>query len=396
MKLLKVSFNHLKMFENGVLEVDFYAADKVPGSDESTFRLGGSLYSNNLVAFAGINASGKTTTLNLIDLACDILNGTPVNQAGLSDRTPDLFDGETNFRCAFHHGRGVYVVESRIEACGSSLLRAEDSVFRFVEETLSYVPASVFKKAMLRDWGELQATSKIIARRSDAKAPWKTFLSDDTSVAASALALAVGERPHIPVFWDMGRPRYAGVDSGVLADIMRVFDQRIEKLEVGDNGRVFILGFKGRDPMVLSADGLNEVLSSGTLRGLALVQQSMHALRHGGYLLADELENHLNRQLANVVIDLFASASTNPHGATMVFTTHYPQLLDNVHRKDNVYFFARGESGGMVPVKYSDRIDRIENKKSEVFASNFIKGTAPRYTDVNTLKGIVRRSVADE
>jgi AAA15 family ATPase/GTPase len=159
---------------------------------------------------------------------------------------------------------------------------------------------------------------------------------------------------------------------------------------------VFALGFKGRGPMVLSADGLNEVLSSGTLRGLALVQQSMHALRHGGYLLADELENHLNRQLANVVIDLFASASTNPRGATMVFTTHYPQLLDNVHRKDNVYFFARGDSGGMVPVKYSDRIDRIENKKSEVFASNFIKGTAPRYTDVNTLKGVVQRSVAGE
>ena len=396
MKLLKVYFDHLKMFENGTLEIDLYAADKVPSSDESAFRLDGSLYSNNLVALAGINASGKTTTLNLIDLACDIINGAPINQSGLSNQMPGLFDGETMFRCAFHHGKGVYLIESHIGANSPTLSHTAGEGFRFQEETLSFVPISNFKKMMLRDWDALRVAAKRVACRSDVEAPWSTFLSDDMSIVAPALASAVGGRVHVATFWDMGRPRFAETDSGSLADIMRVFDQRIERFEVGDNGRVFALGFKGREPMVLSTDGLNEILSSGTLRGLALVQQSALALKHGGYLFADELENHLNRQLVNVVIDLFASASTNPHGATLVFTTHYPQLLDSVHRKDNVYFLARGELGGMAPVKYSDRVNRIENKKSEVFASNFIKGTAPRYTDVNALKAIVRKSVVDE
>ena len=396
MKLLKIYFDHLKMFENGTLEMDLYATDKVPASDESAFRLDGSLYSNSIIALAGINASGKTTTLNLIDLACDIVNGAPINQAGLSDQMPGLFDGETRFRCVLHHGKGIYLVESQIGVSNSSLFNVEESGFQFIDETISYMPISSFKKSMLRDWGTMRDSSKRIAFRSDGEASWNTLLPADTSIAAPALGSKIGGRSHISALWDVGRPRYSEADSRVLTDIMRVFDQRIERLEVGDNGRVFSLNFKGREPMILSNDGLNEILSSGTVRGLALVQQSVLALRQGGYLLADELENHLNRQLVNVVIDLFASASTNPHGATIIFTTHYPQLLDYVHRKDNVYFFARGELGGMVPVKYSDRVNRIENKKSEVFASNFIKGTAPRYTDVSTLKAIVRRSVADE
>ena len=120
----------------------------------------------------------------------------------------------------------------------------------------------------------------------------------------------------------------------------------------------------------------------------------MKTLESGGVLLVDELENHLNRQLVNVVVDLFASRETNPQGAVLVFTTHYPQLLDHIHRKDDVYFLAHGEAGLTKIVKYGDKVERIENKKSEVFASNYIKGTAPRYVDVRTLRHLVSESVA--
>jgi hypothetical protein len=124
------------------------------------------------------------------------------------------------------------------------------------------------------------------------------------------------------------------------------------------------------------------------------VRCAVEILEGGGYLLIDEMENHLNRQLVNVLLDLFDSRKTNPHGATIVFTTHYPQLLDYVHRKDNVYFLARTNSNVTEIVKYGDVVKRIENKKSEVFSSNFVKGTAPRYADVAKLKGIVEDAVA--
>lgn len=81
-------------------------------------------------------------------------------------------------------------------------------------------------------------------------------------------------------------------------------------------------------------------------------------------------------------------------GATLVFTTHYPQLLDHIHRKDNVYFLASTYGNGSKIIKYCTQVKRIENKKSEVFVSNFVKGTAPRYIDVKSLKSLVASEVA--
>jgi AAA15 family ATPase/GTPase len=138
-------------------------------------------------------------------------------------------------------------------------------------------------------------------------------------------------------------------------------------------------------------------LSSGTIKGLEIVRKAVGVLAQGGYLLVDEIENHLNKQLVGVLIDLFQSSDTNPHGATLLFTTHYPEILDRVHRKDNVYFLSRrSEDHAIQVIKYSSRVKRIENKKSEVFISNYIGGTAPSYTDVQALRALVREAVSHE
>ena len=111
--------------------------------------------------------------------------------------------------------------------------------------------------------------------------------------------------------------------------------------------------------------------------------------------IVDEIENHLNKQLVNVLIDLFQTSDTNPYGATLVFTTHYPEILDRIHRKDNVYFLSRDSQSHRVrAVKYSTKVKRIENKKSEVFLSNYVGGTAPRYSDVQALRDLVRKAVS--
>lgn len=47
------------------------------------------------------------------------------------------------------------------------------------------------------------------------------------------------------------------------------------------------------------------------------------------------------KRLVKVMMGIFVSKETNPHGATLIFTTHYPEILDSVHRKDNTYFFVR-------------------------------------------------------
>lgn len=113
-------------------------------------------------------------------------------------------------------------------------------------------------------------------------------------------------------------------------------------------------------------------------------------------MLVDEIENHLNKQLVGMIIDLFESNETNAYGATLVFSTHYLEVLDYLKRKDNVYFLVRDEECLRSAIRYSDRVSRIENKKSEVFLSNYIAGTAPRYSEVQELKQLVIQAIEGE
>lgn len=392
MKLLKIRFDHVRMFKNGIFELDFYASDKVPSSDESVFSLGRPVYSNCIVALAGINASGKTTALNLIELACRVVNGTPLGASGLPSSLPTIFDGNPSMRALVWEDDRLFLIESSLvvakPADGAS---ASESAFELADETISRVPR-ISSKDPLSSWDVLRANSRELYRRTEILDSWIVLASPDVSICGAVLAKIVGRRCRIQVLRDDEARIREGSEN--LDAILRVFDPRIEHLEVNDSGRAFEIGFSDGKLLSLSEAGLREVLSSGTVRGLSLVQRAMKTLESGGVLLVDELENHLNRQLVNVVVDLFASRETNPQGAVLVFTTHYPQLLDHIHRKDDVYFLAHGEAGLTRIVKYGDKVERIENKKSEVFASNYIKGTAPRYVDVRTLRHLVSESVA--
>ena len=392
MKLLRVYFDHLRMFENGIFEIDLFATDRVPSNDDSASELLRPIYSNNIVALAGINASGKTTALNLIELACRIVSGSPVNGGWLPASVANLFDGCPTFRCLLWNDGALYVLESTLVTGGSSV---EDGTFGlgFADETVWRVSLPAMTKASLsQSWDELKEGARQLYRRTKLDPAYEILASTDISITRLVISRGMNRPSRLTVVREKGfelRQTTRGLD-----DVLRVFDSRIEHLEVLDAGRAFSLKFFDEEPLLLSREGLDEVLSSGTIRGIALVMRAVTALHDGGYLLVDEIENHLNRQLVNVVVDLFAESSTNPRGATIVFTTHYPQLLDHIHRKDNVFFLVRGESRKSQVIKYSDRVKRIENKKSEVFASNYVKGTAPRYTDVRALRTHVADVVA--
>lgn len=398
MKLLKIYFDHLRMFKNGIFDLDLFASDKVPVTDESVTAFARPVYTNNVISFAGINASGKSTALGLIELASRIVNGVSINGRGLPASFYTIFDGDATVRCLVWNEGRLYLVESALHP--TDRLKASDAPgLMIVDEMVYRVPLTSLTKASLTDWGELYKAATFYYKRGSYgegrnSTPWIVVMDEDQSVSAAAMYQDLDIQKSGTVLRETGFKLHKATKG--LGCILKVFDARIEHLEVLDSGRVFELKFKGEDPIVLSEEGLSEVLSSGTLRGVSLISRATSVLSEGGYLLVDEIENHLNRQLVNVVIDLFASKDTNPRGATLVFTTHYPQVLDYVHRKDNVFFLVRGEDDKTEVVKYSTRVKRIENKKSEVFASNYIKGTAPRYLDVKALKHHVEGVVSHE
>lgn len=138
----------------------------------------------------------------------------------------------------------------------------------------------------------------------------------------------------------------------------------------------------------IEEDFPNEVV----LRGGALVGRALETLRAGGYLIVDELENSINKQLVFAIMDLFASPVTNPHGATLLFSTHYPELLDHFTRKDSIWFAVR-DGKGFALRNLGAYLGRTDLKKSVSFFANRVPGTAPSYAAVRALQDYAERYV---
>lgn len=395
MKLLRIALDNLVIFEDGRLELDLFAQDRVVDGDESATELGKPVYSLNAIALAGINASGKSTVLSLVDLALRAASGQPIVASGCDRGLAKVFGGTAHLDALVWSGGRMQLLRSEIRAAGASpdaapgaggLVFGEEVVYSLPERGMS-------KKQLSLPFDAIAALGREEMRRSSLSDKAARFLKPDVSIFSAAV-----DTPATHLYLEAADMPLSLLDGvGGVDETLRAFDAGIEHLEVADDGRAFRLKMLNRDePLTLSREGLEDVLSSGTAKGLMVVQRAVLVLRSGGYLLLDEIENHLNRQLVAAIVRLFCTRGTNPHGATLVFTTHYPEVLDTLHRKDCVYFLRRGANSRSEAVKYSSEVRRIENKKSEVFSSNYLGGTAPRYTDVAALLGFAASAIGGE
>ena len=90
------------------------------------------------------------------------------------------------------------------------------------------------------------------------------------------------------------------------------------------------------------------------------------------------------------ILNIFKSTLTNPYGACLIFSIHYAELLDveSLNRKDNIYITRK--SNHLLSVsKFSDEISRNDYKKSEIFLSNALGGTAPKNKAIQRLRDYI-------
>ena len=129
-----------------------------------------------------------------------------------------------------------------------------------------------------------------------------------------------------------------------------------------------------------------KVLSSGTIKGINFLENTYSILKNGGYLIIDEIENHMHKKLVQTIIRFFTDPDMNKHGATLIFSTHYVEIIDTIDRKDNIYILRKDKDSSAECIKYSNEIKRNDIKKSEVFLANIIDGTAPNYEDIKIVR----------
>ena len=79
MRLLRIEADGIFLFSEKII-IDFNAEQRVyPDNASMLYNLFGSTYTNNVLSFVGVNASGKTTSLKLISFVMSMLNAEAIN-----------------------------------------------------------------------------------------------------------------------------------------------------------------------------------------------------------------------------------------------------------------------------------------------------------------------------
>ena len=79
MKILRITAQGLPLFKED-LDICFYTQQRVSEDDKNNlYNLIDNYYLHSACAFIGINASGKTSVLKVINLALNIIKNEPIN-----------------------------------------------------------------------------------------------------------------------------------------------------------------------------------------------------------------------------------------------------------------------------------------------------------------------------
>lgn len=391
MRLLSYAISGLRLYENHECRMDLYAIDAVrePGYTHMLDGAARNISVNTVIGIAGINASGKTTALRVTELALAVAGG-----MSLGSLNPDLFplydtmDDRIGVRALFEQDGRFHFIDSLLERTGEGR-----TPLRFIRETLSIHHGKLSKKMLASAMnGTLDSerwtvlSSRNVGRpgvRGELSADAKRYLPPDRSICGAFVKdtdIATELLPVSPTLTvSPARP------------VVTLFDASIERLDYDKDGIHLKFRNEGKEREV-TPNSLVNMVSSGTLRGGALVGRALETLRAGGYLIVDELENSINKQLVFTIMDLFASPVTNPHGATLLFSTHYPELLDHFTRKDSIWFAVR-DGKGFALRNLGAYLGRTDLKKSVSFFANRVPGTAPSYAAVRALQDYAERHV---
>lgn len=375
MKIIRVSVEGINLFKNKV-DIDFYAEKRVLSDNaEMVSNLFGKFYTNNVLSVVGINASGKTSLLKLLSFVFHYLNGKSIND--IEEREVFTDSKEVLIEAVFYSKeKGICKLSSKIVRKRVNMIEEKYEV----EEEKLYIK-NINKVKSKKDLITFNEGDLIKIRDED-----NEYLQDDVSIVSS---ISKNDNLHVRSLLRLTNINYLVTFGDFPQELLKFLDPSIEYLSFNKETEELELKFYNRKPIKLVNPLLLEkYLSSGTIKGINVFINAMIAFKEGGYLIIDEIENHFNTEIVAVLLRFFMNQSVNKKGATLVFSTHYSELLDEIDRNDNIYI-ARNH-GGITLQKLCEALKRNDIKKSDAFKSDFLNGTAPSYDSYMGLMKVIK------
>ena len=382
MKILRITAQGLPLFKED-MDICFYTQQRVSEDDRNNlYNLIDNYYLHSACAFIGINASGKTSVLKVINLALNIIKNEPINHV----EAKTILGGSEKaaIRIYFYDKRKyICCLETVITA---KKVKTGEYVYSILSERLWEKPiAGVKSKKYLTDFDGIEPVD---TRNSN-----EAYLSDDVSFII-AHNKKVNDTFEVFSLLSYTNVNVLPFTEDIPLEVITFLDPTIEKLCFEQaEGKTFIhLKFRDEDEIILNnAVDLEQYLSFGTIKGIITFSMVKEVLQSGGYLLVDEIENHFNKEIVTTLMRFFMDSRLNKRGGTLIFTTHYPELLDEYDRNDGICIVRN--RNGITVENLSYILKRNDIKKSDAYQSGFLEGTTPAYEAYMRLKKNLAASI---
>ena len=367
MKLLRVRASNYKNCCDD-FTIDLVAKSKKTSEDKEyeLQEIAEDLYVFNTVAFVGKNASGKTSAIELMECCYSILS-----EFRLEDKHYNY--DNVKLEILFYHEDYIYKYDTVLKAdptLGSKANFTEQHIYRkkyYKSKVKEIYSDEGFEEIV--DLSELPEDTSIVFFVLKKKETRAVYFNCDGE----------GTDTYRLMFRAMKNYK---ISKDVLTKVIKIFDDKIQSLEMMDE-KHYKLTYQDC-VKELSDSELVFMLSSGTTKGVLLYIFVVAALENGFDLLIDEVENHFHKTLVENMISLFKDKTVNKKSATLIFTTHYCEVLDLFNRQDNIWI-AKSDNKIHLDNMYETYNIRPELLKSRQFYNNAFD-TSVNYEDLMALK----------
>jgi ABC-type Na+ transport system ATPase subunit NatA len=355
-------------------------------------HLFGRIWVNNITALVGRNAAGKTLTMKLVLGVLSLLfDGKSISQTQLKE-VP--LGHQKMIFTTYLYGADGRLYADEIELAPPI---SDDEDWHIAEETiLSKAAGESLSRKAIFDFTH----AKIESQRSQLSPEQKSLLAPDDSL----LRLVIARHDYqVPMVYDTLRYTDLNMMTFRVGDVpsalLEFLDPSIEYLRIDatDAGKAFYrLKFKNDDTEYTDSNfaTVRYYLSSGAAKAITLYQYVVQAMKTGGIVFIDELENHFHHEIVRNFIGFFTKPRVNRNRATLIFSTHYAELLDDLDRGDQIYVISRYKQ--VYLLRYSDADVRTDLNRTDFYNSGYLPGTAPSYDAYMRLQHEVEKVSGDD
>lgn len=348
MKLLRVKSSGFKNCIDNFC-IDMVAKSKKTSEDieYELNEIDEGLFVYNTVGIVGKNASGKSSALQLLDWCYDILSTFSLSGKGNS------YHGVSLEIILYEDG---YLYKYNTDLDNSNLLK-DKAVFKNQQLYRKKYYKSKVKKMYDDEWNEHVEISAPIPEELSIifavlkKSQIREFFYEVSMDAADSYDVT------------FKLMKVANLEDRFVEKVLKIFDDNISEIKQIDESNYSLI-YQG-EVKNLSENELYRFMSSGTTKGLTLYILAIMSLQMGFDLIVDEIENHFHKTLVENLIMLYKDKNVNKKNATLIFSTHYCELLDLFNRSDNIWITHSREKIEIENMyeKYGLRSELLKSKK---------------------------------